>query len=85
MAKKIRGKNEGSIWKQRGRWRAAITISGKRISRTFDTKSECQAWIREIQNQIDQGLTFSGAKISLEVFLTGWLAIHKTCITPKDQ
>ena len=35
----IRGKNEGSIFRQsNGKWRAQVSIEGKRISHTADRK-----------------------------------------------
>ena len=84
MAKKIRGRNDGSIWKQGNNLRAAVSLNGKRITKSFKTKSECKAWIREKQSQIDQGLTFNASQLTLEQFLNDWLVVHNTRVKPKS-
>jgi len=83
MVKKTRGKNEGSIWRHGCRWRAAVTLGGKRVTKLFSTKLECRNWIRDMQNQIEQGLTYRATRLSLEQFLTEWLKIHKTGLKPR--
>ena len=80
---KRRGNNEGSIWEYRKKWRAAITLNGKRITRSFDTKKECRAWLREMHQQVDQGMTYSSAQITLQEFLTNWLEINRSRLGPK--
>ncbi len=73
MAKR-RSNNEGTIYKRlHGKWRAQVTIGGQRLSYTGGTLKECQKWIREIRQQIDNGLTLKGAEIRLDDFLVGWL------------
>ncbi|MBU1682693.1 hypothetical protein KJ742_01985, partial [Patescibacteria group bacterium] len=43
MAKSIRGRNEGSISKRpNGKWRAQLSLNGKRISFGSKSKEECQ-------------------------------------------
>ena len=84
MARKIRGWNEGSYWPHRNKWRAGVSLNGRRITKVFASVSECKAWIREKQGQINQGLTFSATKLTLEQYLTDWLAIHNTSIKPKS-
>jgi len=83
MVKKTRGKNEGSIWRHGGRWRAAVTLGGKRVTKLFSSKVDCRNWIRDMQNQIEQGLTYSATRLSLEQFLTEWLKIHNTGLKPR--
>jgi len=80
---KRRSNKEGSIWKDKNKWRAAVTLDGKRITRNFTSKAECKPWIREIQNQIAQGMTRSASNITLVVFLRQWLDVHKTQLAPK--
>ena len=76
MAKK-RGHNEGSISKRKnGSWRAQVTIQGRRVSHNAKTKREAPAWIRKTLAQVDNGLNFHNAKITLEDFLTDWLIIR---------
>lgn len=72
MAKRRRNR-EGTIYQRNQRWVAQVTVDGDRLTKTFDTTKECQAWIREINGQIDQGLTSLGMKLSLEEYLNIWL------------
>jgi len=73
MAKK-RAHNEGTIYKRpNGKWRAQVSIHGRRLSHTAKTKKEGLTWIRETRNQIEKGLTFKGAETTLEEFLADWL------------
>lgn len=73
MAKK-RGNNEGSIYKRKnGSWRALVTVDGKRLTRTFNTKREGQEWIRKMLDEIDSGLVFESTLITLETFINEWL------------
>ena len=74
----IRGKNEGSIFKQsNGKWRAQVSINGKRLSRVAGSKAECQNWVRKMLNQIDQGLTFEDSNLTLAEYLKEWIAVKK--------
>jgi len=82
MAKR-RTKKEGSIWKDKKKWRAAVLVDGKRITRNFDTKAECSAWIKETQSQIDRGMTYRKSNIALGTFIQQWLDVHKTKLAPK--
>lgn len=83
MAKR-RGNNEGSIYQRRnGRWVAQIRIDGKRIAKTFHTQKECQAWIRQMRDQIETGLNWTGSKISVGDYLNQWLQDIEGSIKPK--
>ncbi|MBU0511331.1 MAG: site-specific integrase [Chloroflexi bacterium] len=71
---KKRAHNEGTIYQRsNGKWRAQVSINGRRLSYTAKTKKEGLAWIRETNNQIDKGLTYKGADTTLEEFLTDWI------------
>lgn len=83
MAKR-RGRNQGSIWKEGDKYRAAVTLDGKRITKSFDKIQECNDWIREMQNQREQGLTISYSKLTVKQFLTDWITIHRTTLKPKS-
>ena len=78
MARKIRGRNEGSIYQRSsGSWRAQISLNGKRISFSAKTKAECQKWKREMQFHLDQGYDHRGEKITLgNILESGWKAIE---------
>ncbi len=81
MAKKIRGKKEGSISQRpNGSWRAQISLHGKRLSYSAKTKQECLVWLREKQNQIDKGLSYDSSKIALAEYMAGWLASAKASL-----
>ena len=82
MARK-RANNEGSIWKEGQSWRAAVTLDGRRISRSFQSKMECKVWINDIQSQITRGMTYASAQLTLNTFLRQWLDIHKSTLGPK--
>lgn len=83
MSKK-RGQGEGSINKRKnGLWAAQITVQSRRISKYFKSQSECREWLRKMRTQIDNGLTFSGAQISVSVFLNEWLVLSETSVRPK--
>jgi len=82
MAKR-RGNKEGAIWQERKKWRAAVTIEGRRITRSFDTKAECKVWLRETHDQIRQGMTFKTSSITFGEFIQQWITIHKTQLSPK--
>jgi len=71
---KYRAHNEGTIYQRpNGKWRAQVSIDGKRLSHTAKTKKEGLAWIRETRIQIDNGLTYDGADTRLDEFLGDWL------------
>lgn len=83
MAKK-RGNNEGSIYrKPNGAWRAQVTLNGRRLSFTADTRRECQEWIRKTLTQIDAGMTFTSTKVTLHEYLEEWLVSTKTSTKPR--
>jgi len=81
MARKIRGKNEGSIHqRENGTWRAQICLEGQRLSFTARTRRECQDWIKKTIGQIDQGMTFDSTTVGMAEFLDHWLVSIKTSI-----
>jgi integrase len=86
MARKIRGKNEGSLHQRpNGTWRAQFSVSGKRISKSFKTKAECQAWLRQMQDQIDHGFDYHASKTSLGDYLLQWLEIVRPTLRLKTS
>lgn len=71
---KIRSRNEGSVFQRPdGKWRAQVSIDGRRLSFLADTKKAGLAWILETKNQIDSGLTFQATGTTLKEFLDEWL------------
>lgn len=78
MARTIRGKNEGSLTRQpNGKWRAMVTLNGKRLSKVYKTKAECQAWIKNLLGEIDQGLSYKGTRTLLKEYFEDWLRTVK--------
>jgi integrase len=74
MAKKNRGRNEGSVFQLKTKkWRAQIYQSGKRISRNFTTKEDALVWLRTTQVNMDRGYNLLGGNITLEEYLASWL------------
>lgn len=60
-----------------GRWRAEIRINGGRLSHYSDRQQDCRDWIRKIQGQVDEGLTYDDERITLGAFMEGWLGNKK--------
>ena len=42
-----------------------------------DTQQEAREWIRKIQGQVEQGLTYDDERITLGEFMEGWLENKK--------
>ena len=83
MAKKA-GQNQGSITKRKnGTYMVQITVDGKRITKYFKTKKEANKWRIERLNKIQNGLFYSGPKLTLEEFFEEWLIARKDSIKPK--
>ena len=58
-----RGNKEGSIFKRKdGRWCAQISIQGRRLTKYAGTRGECREWIKDMQTQVDDGLTLEGPR-----------------------
>lgn len=77
MAKR-RGNKEGSIYQlPNGTWRAQVRLNGERLGFTADTRKKAQEWLKKIQAQIDDGLTYSSSKITVSEFMTSWLSSSK--------
>lgn len=80
-----RGNNEGTIHKRsNGVWRAQISIRGKRLSRNCKTRKECQDWLKEKVKQIDAGLTYDSANITLKEFLEDNLITLESILRPSS-
>lgn len=85
MAKR-RGNNEGSIYQRdNGRWVAQVRINGKRLAKSFSTQKECRLWIRQMQDQVDNGLHWEAVKLSVEDYLNRWLKDIEGTIKPKTH
>ena len=85
MAKK-RGKNEGTIYhRPNGTYRAQISLDGHRLSHTGKSHKECLDWNRKMRAQIDEGLTYEGAKTTLKNFLEEWLLIKSNTVRPSTE
>jgi integrase len=77
----IRGKNEGSIFrKPNGSWVAQVSVLGKRISHSAKSRAECQAWVRQTLDQVDQGMTFETRNLRLSDFLREWIGVKKSSV-----
>jgi integrase len=83
MARK-RGNKEGSLSKRRnGHYRAQVYQNGHRISRDFPSKSDAQAWLRQMQNELDHGFDYIGSKTILGEYLDTWLQACRLSLRPK--
>ena len=69
-----RGHNEGSYYRlPNGRWRAQVTVSGRRLSANRDTRQAAIDWIRETLGQVKKGMTFQGAQVTFGEFTDYYL------------
>ena len=83
MAKR-RGQNEGSIYRRKdGSWCAQVTVSGKRLTNYGKTRRECSDWLKETLAQVESGITFKGAKMTLAEYLDQWFVTIKPSVRPK--
>jgi len=74
MAKK-RSHGEGNLTQlPSGKWRGRLTIQGRQISYSSRSIQEVKAWIRNTSEQIEQGLTYRTAKMTVGEYLANWLA-----------
>jgi hypothetical protein len=74
MAKKVRGRNEGSIYQRSdGTWRGQISLYGKRVSYSARTKAEVQKWLQKIQFQLGQGLDHAASQVTVQEYMEQWL------------
>lgn len=86
MARKIRGRNEGSTSKRsNGKWRAQVSLpNGKRLSSpSFRTEAEAIKWNRDQQMKLERGFDFQGSKITLAEYMPQWLENSKTALRAK--
>ena len=82
MAKK-RGNSEGSLHQlPSGSWRAQVTLEGHRLSHTSQTHREALEWLKKITRRIDDGLTYTYSKLTLEEYLKDWLTGKKPSVRP---
>ena len=83
--KNNRAPNSGSISiNPSGSVRAQISLpGGKRLTRSFSTKREADAWLRDMRNQVDAGLTAINRETLLSEFIGDWLKRKKSQIRPR--
>jgi integrase len=78
---KRRGNNEGSIYQRPdGRWCAQVSIGGRRLTKYAATQRECRERLKETIAQVDNGLTFNGARTDLATYFGEWLDIIKPTV-----
>jgi integrase len=83
MAKK-RANGEGSIFRRRnGSWRAQLSLNSKRLTFGSKNREECQAWLRKMQNQVDQGFTYKVSQMTVESFITEWFSTARNALREK--
>ena len=80
MAKR-RCNREGAIYQRGdGKWRAQVTLDGRRLSFSAKTRRECLEWFKKTNGLIDDGMTYASTKVTFEEFITGWLSSSKASI-----
>jgi len=80
-----RGNSEGSIRERidRGNWEAQVSIQGRRVTKTFETRTDALKWVREMQNNTDAGLSANGAKLTFQEAINTWVEDGKKKWQPK--
>lgn len=80
-----RAPNSGSISiNPSGSVRAQFKLpGGKRLTKSFSTKRDADAWLREMRNQVDAGLTTTNHDTLLSDFIRDWLGRKKIQVRPK--
>jgi len=69
-----RSHGEGSITQDaNGNWRGRIRVGEGRLSFTAATRKEVVDWLRKIGGQVDKGLTYDSAKVTVADYLENWL------------
>ena len=81
---KRRGNNEGTIYqRQNGRWVAQVRIEGQRLGKSFSTQKECRSWIKDMQEQIENGLSVDGFKMTVHDLFNMWLESIQGSVRPR--
>ncbi|HZW03972.1 MAG TPA: hypothetical protein VFF68_08590, partial [Anaerolineaceae bacterium] len=85
MARKNkRGNGEGSIYRRpNGKWRAQISVAGRRLSHQADTQYECQLWVRQKLGEIDGGLDYRGGELTVAAYLARWIETAAVALRDK--
>ncbi|MBU4204794.1 Arm DNA-binding domain-containing protein [Patescibacteria group bacterium] len=80
-----RARNAGSISiNPSGSVRAQISLpGGKRLTKSFRTKREAEAWLREMGNQVTLGLDSFNHSTRVSEFIAAWLERKKLKVKPK--
>ena len=81
---KRRGNNEGTIYQRKnGRWVAQVRIEGQRLGKSFSTQKECRSWIKDMQEQIENGLSVDGFKMTVHDLFNMWLESIQGSVRPR--
>jgi len=81
---KRRGNQEGTLYqRESGHWLAQVSLQGRRLSKSFPTQKDARLWIKKILEQIDTGLSLSGARLTVGEYLASWLQNAKSSIQTK--
>jgi hypothetical protein len=88
MSRRHRGHGEGTIVERPSKdgatkHRAQVLVRGRRLGKTFPTRTEARRWIRTTLADADRGLlTPEGDKVTLGDYLPRWLDAAKPAIRP---
>lgn len=81
MTKRAHG--EGSLYQlPTGKWRGLVTVGGRRLSHTSKDRRAVLAWIRTTTSQVERGLNYDAARVTLNDHLVGWLASVENSLRP---
>jgi integrase len=60
-----------------------ITVAGQRISKTFDTPTECREWIRQTLSRADSGYRVPTTRVTLTEYLEDWSKRQEDLLRPQ--
>ena len=83
MSRNRRGRGEGAIGQQNGRWYAEMSLgfdgNGKRVY--ADSKQDAQVELRKLQDQAAKGGVTRSGTMTLSELLTSWLETNRPAWT----
>ena len=73
------GATVGSVISLNGKWRAQVRRKGHRAQcRTFTTKAQADAWVRQTEADIDRGvITVQGARVTVSELITEYRKLRE--------
>jgi integrase len=82
---KRRPRGEGTVFPRGDKWRAQVTVRGKRKSVDADTEAEAWQELRTLLNRRDEGTLATGRAPTVGEWVAHWLSIHQHRLAPSTH